>query len=79
MTRHRGVVTGDLRMTQDGRMHGMVNGTLTIAAGCRVSVGGMVNGDVVVEPGAEVEVTGMVNGTIHDRGGSVRISGMVTG
>ena len=48
MTRHRGVVTGDLRMTQDGRMHGMVNGTLTIAAGCRVSVGVLVNGEVVV-------------------------------
>ncbi|MGJ3626265.1 hypothetical protein AB5I41_03710 [Sphingomonas sp. MMS24-JH45] len=38
-------------MTQDGEMSGIVEGTLTIAAGVGARVSGMVTGDVVVEPG----------------------------
>lgn len=69
---------GDLRLEEDGRFRGMVNGTLTIASGRTVRVSGMVNGALVVEPGADVHVSGMVNGGIVNRGGTVRVTGMVT-
>ena len=69
--------SGNVRLDQPGRFRDMVNGTLTIGAGCDVEMAGMVNGTLIVEPGAIVRVSGMINGGIIDQGGRVTVTGMV--
>lgn len=73
------MLSGTHRIDGHETFNGMLNGTLVIGTGACVTVAGMVNGDVVVERGAEAIVTGMVNGGIVDHGGTVRVTGMVSG
>ncbi|SFP46624.1 hypothetical protein [Sphingomonas rubra] len=68
---------GNLTLDRSGRFDGMVNGSLTVAAGCRVEMAGMVNGALVVERDAHVVVSGMVNGATINRGGHVDVTGLV--
>jgi cytoskeletal protein CcmA (bactofilin family) len=73
-----GIVSGAIRLDQDGEVSGIVSGDITIAAGCRVLISGMVRGDIVAEPGAEVTITGIVNGAVHAEGATVHVTGIVT-
>lgn len=50
---------------------------MTIAAGCRAEVSGIVSGDLIVEEGAVVEMSGILSGRVVNRGGEVRVTGMV--
>ncbi|WP_413060757.1 hypothetical protein ACLN6N_12550 [Sphingomonas carotinifaciens] len=75
----RGMHGGDVTVDRDGTFRGMVMGNLTVASGCTVDVAAMIQGDVVVGAGADVCVTGMVMGRVVNRGGRVRVEGMVSG
>lgn len=78
MTRLGGILAGDVRATADGDdVSGIVHGDVVVAAGVRATVSGIVEGRVLVEPGAQVTVSGMVSGGIENRGGTVRVTGMV--
>lgn len=70
---------GDLVMARDGDVPGMVAGDVIVRSGCDVRISGMVAGDVIVERGACAWISGMVSGRVIDRGGRIRVSGMVRG
>ncbi|RZL55017.1 MAG: hypothetical protein EOP65_10365 [Sphingomonas sp.] len=75
----KGMHDGDVIMDRDGRVSGMVAGDVIVRSGCDVRISGMVAGDVYVEAGARARIGGMVSSRIIDRGGSIRVSGMVGG
>ena len=77
MTRRGSITDGDLRVDHDGDVEGIVSGSVTIAAGCRAEVSGIVSGDLIVEEGAVVEMSGILSGRVVNRGGEVRVTGMV--
>jgi len=77
--RRGGITDGDLRVERDGAVDGIVGGNVTIAARCRAAVSGIVNGDLIVEEGAVVEMSGILSGRVINRGGQVRVTGMVSG
>ena len=79
MKRRGGITDGDLRVDHDGDVDGIVGGTVTIAAGCRADVSGIVSGDLIVKEGAVVEMSGILSGRVINRGGQVRVTGMVSG
>ncbi|WP_267381602.1 MULTISPECIES: hypothetical protein [unclassified Sphingomonas] len=72
----KGMHSGSLVI--EGRFGGMLRGTAIVPAGASAEIAGIVDGILIVEPGATVLVSGMLNGEIVDRGGQVRITGMVT-
>lgn len=79
MSEHSGIVDGDLGVDRDATVSGMISGSVTVAAGCRATVSGMVSGDLIVEEDATVEMSGILSGRIINRGGHVRVTGMVSG
>lgn len=79
MSDHAGIVDGELRVDRDAIVSGMVSGSVTVATGCRATVSGIVSGDLIVEQDAAVEMSGILSGRIINRGGHVRVTGMVSG
>jgi hypothetical protein len=53
------------------------NGSMTLDRDGKIS--GIVNGRLIVEADANVRVTGIVNGGTENRGGRVRVTGLVHG
>lgn len=78
MKRRGGITDRDLLVDRDGVVSGIVDGSVTVAAGCRVEVSGIVSGDLIVGQGAEVELSGMLSGRVINNGGRVRVTGMVS-
>lgn len=72
----RGHFIGDINLAQNLQIHGMVCGTVTIAAGKQLHLHGKIEGDLIVEEGARVLIHGAVGGTIINHGAEVRIIGM---
>ncbi len=64
MHRISGILDQSLSIESDTEISGIVNGSITVRAGCHLLLSGMVEGDIVVEPGARLDVTGMVSGRI---------------
>jgi len=59
-----GILNQPLSIESDTEVSGIVNGSITVRAGCHLRMSGMVEGDIIVEPGARLDVTGMVSGRI---------------
>ncbi|GAA3718762.1 hypothetical protein GCM10022268_28800 [Sphingomonas cynarae] len=64
MHRISGILDQPLSIESDTEVSGIVNGSITVRAGCHLLLSGMVEGDIIVEPGARLDVTGMVSGRI---------------
>lgn len=73
-----GKIATDLTLDEDVRLHGMVNGAVTVPEGFTLIVHGMINGNLTIERGAYVEVRGMVNGIVRNSG-QLDVWGMVNG
>ena len=71
-------VQGDLTVSTDTELSGMITGNLTAKHGNLVLTG-MVCRDLYVEGDATVELRGMVNGKVVNRGGKLHVYGMVSG
>jgi cytoskeletal protein CcmA (bactofilin family) len=72
-------LSGDVRVTQDLRLLGMITGSATVCAGATLLLHGMVRGDLVLESGARADVRGVVGGNVINRGGELRVFGRVSG
>lgn len=68
---------GDLRLSEDLELLGMVTGTLTVPQGRYLDLKGTVKADLVIENGGRAVVRGKVDGTVRNLGGDVEILGMV--
>lgn len=70
---------GDLIVTDELEFHGMVTGSIKVAGTGLLMLHGMCCGDLLVEPGSRVDVHGTVIGTLVNRGGAVRVFGVLGG
>jgi hypothetical protein len=74
-----GKVEGDLLVTENLDLHGMVTRNVTVANGATLLLHGMICGDLVLEKGGNVDLFGTVGGDVTNHGGILRIYGVVSG
>lgn len=68
---------GNLSVSDDLHISGMVTGTVTVQDNAHLELTGMVVKDLVVAEGASVNVLGMVCGSVINNGGMLYITGIV--
>ena len=73
---HCGHYIGDITLAQNFQIHGLVSGTVTIAAGKQLHLNGRIEGDLIVQEGARVLIHGAVSGTVLNRGADIKITGI---
>lgn len=72
-----GTLEGDIRITEEIKLHGMVEGNVTVADGGWLILHGTVVQDLVLENGARVDLYGTVSGTFYNRRGDLSVYGMI--
>ena len=76
---HGSIYNGEITLTEDGDVTGIVNGSVVIAPGVRARIRGIVNGGVMIGRDADVLISGIVNGGVRNDGGSVTVTGIKSG
>ena len=79
MRTERGKTEGDIELSDELVLHGMLVGNLTVTATGVLRLHGMCTGSVFVEPGGRAQLLGMVVKDVVNRGGQVEVTGMVNG
>jgi hypothetical protein len=79
MTAEHGKIEGDLMVESSFTLHGLVAGNITVRHPGVLRLRGMCSGNLVVEKEAEAYLYGTVGGDALNRGGSLRIYGIVGG
>ena len=74
-----GKYEGDLLLSSDVVIRGMVCGNLIVPNGIKAEVPGMVTKRIIVEPGGILILRGMASGGVTNNGGYIEIYGMVNG
>lgn len=70
---------GDLMLSSDVVIRGMVCGNLIVPSGVKAQVPGMVTKRITVESGGVLILRGMASGGVTNNGGYIEIYGMVNG
>jgi len=70
-------IDGSIRLDRDVQFYGVITGSLTVPRGRTFELHGTVLHDLVVEAGAVVVVYGSVAGLLKNKGGDVRVFGVV--
>lgn len=68
---------GNLELSGDLEVLGIVEGTVTVPAGTFLTLKGIVTGNLIVSKNGSATVNGIVNGRVHNDGGNVRIFGII--
>lgn len=79
MDTEHGMIEGNIALTSELTLHGMISGGVTVKKGGILHLHGMVTKNVIVEPGGIVNVQGMVLGNAINQGGELHISGTIDG
>ena len=79
MNTEHGKIEGDIEITTELELHGMITGSAIVKKGGSLILHGMVAKNVIVEDGAVADISGMVSGDVINRGGDLNISGTVIG
>lgn len=79
MKRQDGKHEGDLLLSEDLALHGMVTGNLTVHAQAKLLLHGMCCGNLIIAKDGVAEVFGTVVGSIINEGGTVFVAGTVQG
>ncbi len=77
MRTEHGKIVGDLHLTDDLKLHGMVTGETVVASGGLLLLHGTCCRNVFVETGGQAEIHGAVAGSVCNRGGQVTVYGTV--
>jgi hypothetical protein len=72
-----GSMSCNLVIGTDTIISGIVTGSVFVQAGATLLLKGMVTGNLFLEAGGEANIAGMVAGTIFDKGGDLRVRGLV--
>lgn len=75
----RGKIEGDLVLSEELQLYGMITGTISAGAGSVLWLHGMCCGDLVLGQGAEVQLYGTCAGHVFNRGGVLSVYGVVGG
>ncbi len=70
-------VQGPHTVEEDTTLHGMIDGDAIVPSVRTLIVHGMITGDLRAERDSVVEIHGMVVGSVINRGGQVKVFGMV--
>ncbi|WP_019554748.1 hypothetical protein [Propionispira raffinosivorans] len=73
----KNLVEGDIKVNEDTKISGMLNGNAFVSSNKRLDVNGILNGDVYISPSAQVYIYGIVDGVIENRGGHLEVFGVV--
>lgn len=79
MKNEHGKIDGDLRVQEEFNLHGMVTGSVRVDPRGILRLHGMVSRDLVLEPSSHADLYGMVIGNVVNRGGHLRVFGMING
>ena len=79
MKTENGKVEGDLLVSEDLNMNGMVTGNITVSNGASLKLNGMCLNNVIVEKSSHAEINGMINGDLINNGGSLDVHGSING
>ena len=74
-----GKIEGDLSLSHQLVMAGMVTGNITVTAGGVLELTGMCLQSVIVKPGGTARILGMVQKDVINEGGSIKITGTIHG
>ena len=73
-----GKFLGPMQIHEDTRLHGMIDGDVTVVPGVNFDMRGMIAGNLTIEPDASVVLRGMVRGSAFNRG-QLKVYGHVHG
>lgn len=65
---------GDITLTEDTELLGVVTGNVTVPSGVHLVMGGLVMGTLIVAGGGSADVNGVVMGHIINDGGTIKLS-----
>lgn len=72
-----GRITGQLTVTHDVVLHGMVIGDVWVTGGAVLTLYGVVTGDLHVDAGGAAVIRGAVNGAVINKGERIQVFGTV--
>ena len=79
MNTEHGKLEGDMEITTELKLHGMIAGNAIVKEGGVLHLHGMVTKNVIVESGGIANIPGMVSGNAINQGGELYISGTIVG
>jgi hypothetical protein len=72
-------IGGDVTFSKDTRFRGKIGGNAVVGRGVHVELSGKVGGDLIIEEDAIADVRGKIAGNVRNRGGTLRLSGKLSG
>ncbi|MEZ5424738.1 MAG: hypothetical protein R2747_00610 [Pyrinomonadaceae bacterium] len=79
MRTEEGNIEGDVTVDGTFKLHGIIDGNITIVSGGILDLFGTCRGNVLVEKDGALNLHGIVDGDIFDQGGKLDISGTLRG
>ena len=73
----KGKIDGDTRISDDVVLQGMITGNTVVENGGKLILSGMICQNLILEKGSMVELHGMVCRNVFNRGGNLRVYGMI--
>ena len=74
-----GQIDGDIEVTQDFQLNGVVNGNVSVISGATFILNGIVMKDINITATSSCNLNGTVMGNVVNNGGTVNIEGVVNG
>ena len=74
-----GKLIGDVSITNETTLLGMITGTTTVLENINFKNFGIINGDLILENGSVVSLNGIVNGDVINNGGHLEVFGIING
>lgn len=75
----RSKVEGNTILSEDTQLHGMIVGSTTVSENILLQMHGMIIGNLILKVDSEVYLHGMVNGDVINKGGYLKVFGIVNG
>ncbi|OIK05542.1 polymer-forming cytoskeletal protein [Bacillus sp. MUM 13] len=72
-------IEGNLTITNDTILHGMVIGNVEVIGFTVLEISGTINGEMIVNKGNTVILHGTVNGDVINNGGDLAVYGTING
>jgi adenylate cyclase len=72
-------IGGDVTFSQDTSFRGRIGGNVVVGRGVHLELDGKVGGDLIIERDAIAEIRGKISGDVRNRGGTLRLSGKLSG
>jgi adenylate cyclase len=72
-------IGGDVTFSQDTSFRGRIGGNVVVGRGVHLELDGKVGGDLIIEQDAIAHVRGKIGGNVRNRGGTLRLSGKLSG